>query len=68
MCAACIEYAKDKLTSNEFRAALKEMTLEDKSHLAEVENLIKQNQGQPLEEVKKKLAQLNPLYRSTSRK
>ena len=57
MCAACIEYTKDKLNINEFSSALREMTQEDNAHAEEVSRLIKQYAGQP-DELKKQLRAL----------
>lgn len=57
MCVACLEYTKDKLTVNEFRSALREMTQEDKAHREAVERLFQQYGQQP-EELKKQLKAL----------
>jgi demethoxyubiquinone hydroxylase (CLK1/Coq7/Cat5 family) len=54
---ACIEYAKDSLNINELRSALKETTMHDEKHLAEVEKLI-QKYGSDPKELKKQLALL----------
>lgn len=45
MCVACIEYLKDRLTEGEFKSALKETTIEDPRHLAEIERIFRENQG-----------------------
>jgi hypothetical protein len=58
MCAACIEYTKDRLTTQEFKSALRETTMEDRRHLAEVERLVREHAGSP-EDLKKKLRELN---------
>ncbi len=58
MCVACLEYTRDKLTANEFKSALREMTVEDQRHLQEVERLFREY-GQKPDELKKKLRELN---------
>ncbi len=58
MCAACVEYIKDKLTEAEFKSALKEITREDKAHATEVEQLVQKHAGKP-EELKKQLRDLS---------
>jgi hypothetical protein len=57
MCAACIEYTKDRLTTKEFQSALRETTMENKRHQADVERLIRENGSNP-DELKKKLQEL----------
>lgn len=58
MCIACLEYTRDKLTANEFRSALREMTVEDQRHMQEVERLFSVFGNQP-EELKKRIKELN---------
>ncbi len=58
MCAACIEYTKDRLNADEFRSALREMTVEDQEHARLVEELIRTYAGQP-EELKRQLKLLS---------
>ena len=58
MCIACLEYTKDRLNVNEFRSALREMTVENQRHLQEVERLFREFGSNP-EELKKKLRELN---------
>lgn len=57
MCVACIEYMKDKLTDGEFKSALKETTIEDPKHLAEVEKILRDNSGRPAD-IKRELKTL----------
>ncbi len=57
MCAACVEYTKDKLTIDEFGSALQEMTREDKAHADAVNQLIREYSGKP-EQLKKELQKL----------
>jgi len=57
MCAACIEYTKDKLTIEEFGSALREMTQENKAHADAVNRLMKEYAGKP-EQLKKELKDL----------
>ncbi len=59
MCAACIEYTKDKLTTNEFKAALRETTAENPAHLRDVERVLRENASRPPEELKQKLRELD---------
>ncbi len=47
MCAACVEYSKEKLTLSEFKTALREASAEDAAHLAQVERLIQQYGDKP---------------------
>jgi hypothetical protein len=58
MCVACIEYMKDKLNANEFRSALREMTVEDPEHAVAVAKIMEKYAGQP-DEIKKALAALD---------
>jgi rubrerythrin len=58
MCIACLEYTKGKLTADEFRFALREMTVEQQEHFRAVEAVLKKFAGQP-EEMKKQLEALN---------
>jgi ferritin-like protein len=58
MCVACVEYNKGKLTQNEFRSALREMTVEQQEHFEAVNRILKEFDGQP-DEIKKRLAELN---------
>lgn len=58
MCIACIEYTKGKLTADEFRFALREMTVEQEEHFKAVNEIMEKFAGQP-EEIKKRLGQLN---------
>ncbi len=57
MCIACLEYNKAKLNLNEFKSALREMTMEDQEHFMEVERLIAHYGDKP-EELKKHLEAL----------
>lgn len=57
MCAACIEYTKDKLTVDEFKSALKEMTLESKQHVEAVQKLVRELASKP-DQLKKELKNL----------
>jgi hypothetical protein len=57
MCIACLEYIKDSLNADELKFALREMTVEDAAHRAEVERLMRELAGNP-EELKKKLREL----------
>ena len=47
MCAACVEYAKEKLTLDEFKSALNEAAVDAPAHKAQVERLIKDHGSQP---------------------
>lgn len=57
MCVACIEYIKDKLKIDEYKSALREMTVEDQAHAREVEQLFKDFGNQP-DELKRRLRAL----------
>jgi hypothetical protein len=57
MCVACIEYIKDRLNIDEYKSALREMTVEDQEHAREVEKLFKDFGAQP-DELKKRLRAL----------
>ncbi len=57
MCVACNEYIKDRLTSTEFKSALKEASMDNPTHKEQVEGLIKEYGEQP-EELKKLLKPL----------
>ncbi|MBI3557625.1 MAG: hypothetical protein HY074_15295 [Deltaproteobacteria bacterium] len=57
MCIACIEFIKDKLTLKEFQAALGETSRDDKIHLEEVSELMRQNAADP-KELRKSLEKL----------
>lgn len=57
MCMACIEYTKDKLTSAEFKSALKEVSREDADHVREVERILQEFANDP-ERLKKELKYL----------
>lgn len=61
MCAACIEYTKDKLTIQEFKSALKETTMDDRTHREQVEKLI-ENYGDDPDALKNIL---RPLQKET---
>ncbi len=61
MCAACVEYTKEKLNLNELKSALKETTQQDPGHLKEVSDLIHQFGNDPKElgkELRKKLDEI----------
>lgn len=47
MCAACVEYGKEKLTIDEFKSALKEAAAENPTHKTQVERLIRDYGDQP---------------------
>ena len=47
MCAACVEYSKEKLTLDEFKSALKEAAVDAPVHQKNVERLIKDYGNQP---------------------
>lgn len=57
MCVACLQYTKDKLNVNEFRSAMREMTIEDKAHGEAVKRLLEMYADKP-EELKKRLKEL----------
>lgn len=57
MCVACSEYIKNKLTSLELKAALKEVALDNPAHQQQVEELMKKY-PEP-EDLKKALKPLN---------
>jgi hypothetical protein len=57
VCAACVEYTKDRLTTNEFKSALAETTREDRDHREEVERIIQENSEKP-DELKQKIKDL----------
>lgn len=58
MCAACIEYTKDRLTTNELKSALRETTVDDRQHFEEVDKLIRES-GTDTTGLKDKLKKLN---------
>jgi len=58
MCVACLEYQKNKMTSAELKAAMREMTVDDQKHREEVERLIRDLSGNP-DELKRKIGELN---------
>lgn len=47
MCAACVEYGKEKLTLDEFKSALKEAAIDAPAHKEKVERLIRDYGNQP---------------------
>lgn len=49
MCAACVEYAKEKLTMPEFRSALREASMDNPAHQKQVEQLIEKYAEKPAE-------------------
>ena len=57
MCAACIEYAKDLLTTKEFQSALREMTIDDQAHAEAVARIMRDYAMKP-DEMKRKLKAL----------
>lgn len=57
MCVACIEYAKGTLKVNEFKSALREMTVEDKAHAEEVARILREFANDEAE-IKKRLKAL----------
>ena len=57
MCVACIEYTKNKMTTNELKSALRETTRSDSGHQAEVEKLIRENENP--DDLKDKLRKLS---------
>ncbi len=57
MCVACLEFIKDKLTVNEFRSALREMTVDDPNHLSRVNQILSSQKS--TEDQKKDLQKLN---------
>jgi hypothetical protein len=56
MCAACLEFIKEKLTVNELRSALREMTVDDPGHLKQVTSIIDRSKDPA--EIKKNLQKL----------
>ncbi len=58
MCLACVEYNKGKLNVDEFRFALREMTVEQQEHFRLVNEILEKYSGQPAE-IKKHLDALN---------
>ena len=57
MCVACIEYAKGTLNVNEFKSALREMTIEDDEHFEEVARILADYAGKP-DEIRRELKKL----------
>jgi hypothetical protein len=49
MCAACVEYGKEKLTLAEFKSALKEASRDNPDHQQRVEGMIKEYADKPEE-------------------
>jgi hypothetical protein len=58
MCIACVEYNKGTLTTDEFRSALREMTVEQQQHFEAVNQILRDYAGKP-DEIKKHLEALN---------
>lgn len=57
MCAACVEYTKDKLNIKEFSSALGEMAIEDQAHVDKVRQILETYGNKP-EELKKEIEKL----------
>jgi hypothetical protein len=57
MCAACIEYTKEKLNVNELKSALRETTMDNPKHYTEVDGLIQKHGSNP-KELKKEIEKI----------
>jgi hypothetical protein len=58
MCVACVEYIRDRLTTDELKNALRETSAGDLAHREEVDRLIRELAGKP-EELRKRLSEIS---------